>query len=380
MFRQIKEKIAHKIPRLPRWGRRGIALLSAVSCIAFSGLTASAETPVYFRYARPTVTDNSCYLEIAYDNTYYVLYVTGYYDSPDGNKPIGKNFFMCSTLDETNLQLTYYAYGKDGTEMSSYISAFWVSSDGRIWSAPYNRSKGRLEFTIGPSTRELVRFYGVDPPWSSSDWGASDIVYVYGEDTIINQKIDLINSTIQSFQGQNQQQLQRILAAIVEQGNSNTQQIKDNADKNANEIKKNQDDNSQKIINNQNELQQKEKDETQQSGDKSTKDTQKAIPTVNEGFGSALKSFVASMSYNGTEAHLPIPRAYLPAINGVTEEITLIPEQNYDMSQAINEYLPETLLQLIRHLFTIALILYCVYELYGLIQYVLTLRKGGKED
>lgn len=215
-MKKIKSFFLRNYQRLIRF----FILFSAVACIAFSGLTASAETPVYFRYAKPTVTDNSCYLEIAYDNTYYVLYVTGYYDSPDGNKPIGKNFFMCSTLDETNLQLTYYAYGKDGTEMSSYISAFWISSDGRIWSAPYNSSKGRLEFTIGPSTRELVRFYGVDPPWSSSNWGASDIVYVYGEDTIINQKIDLINSTMQSFQGQNQQQLNEILHAIIDNKSS----------------------------------------------------------------------------------------------------------------------------------------------------------------
>lgn len=215
-MKKIKSFFLRNYQRLIRF----FILFSAVACIAFSGLTASAETPVYFRYAKPTVTDNSCYLEIAYDNTYYVLYVTGYYDSPDGNKPIGKNFFMCRTLDETNLQLTYYAYGNDGTEMSSYISAFWISSDGRIWSAPYNSSKGRLEFTIGPSTRELVRFYGVDPPWSSSNWGASDIVYVYGEDTIINQKIDLINSTMQSFQGQNQQQLNEILHAIIDNKSS----------------------------------------------------------------------------------------------------------------------------------------------------------------
>lgn len=104
------------------------------------------------------------------------------------------------------------------------------------------------------------------------------------------------------------------------------------------------------------------------------------MPSVDEGFANSLKSFVGSMSYNGTEAILPIPKSSIPAIDGVMDEVVLIPEQGFDLSAVITQYIPANLLQLLQHLFTIALVLYCVYELYGLIQYVLTLKKGGKDE
>ena len=378
MFRQIKEKIAHKIPRLPRWGRRGIALLSVAFCIGFSGLTASATETYPFVFSKPDVSSSACYLECVSTNGWrFGLYVVGVQ-------------ILSNWTDSNNVNikpspaLTYQArYNGDYLEITSVESpagtnfyGYFINFDGSTFELDAT-SGGRKLFIKNSGKLAYVHGYNCDTtPLNTS----GDFIVSYGNDWNVNNKLTAIISTIESFKGQNQEQLNQILQAIINQGNSNTQQIKDNADKNANEIKKNQDENSQKIIDNQNELQQKEKDEAKQSGDKSTKDSQEAVPTVDEGFGSALKSFVASMSYNGTEAFLPIPRAYLPAINGVTEEITLIPEQNYDMSQAINDYLPETLLQLVRHLLTIALILYCVYELYGLIQYVLTLRKGGKED
>ena len=378
MLRQIKEKIAHKIPRLPRWGRRGIALLSVAFCIGFSGLTASATETYSFVFSKPDIPSSACYLECVSVNGWkFGLYVVGVQ-------------VLSNSTDNGNVNtkpspaLTYSArYEGDYLEIrcrdlptGTNFYGYFINFDGSTFELDPS-TNGRKLYIKNSGKLKYVHGYNCDTsPLNTS----GDFIVSYGNDWNVNNKLTAINSTIESFKGQNQEQLNQILQAIISQGNSNTQQIKDNADKNANEIKKNQDDNSQKIIDNQNELQQKEKDETQQSGDKSTKDTQEAIPTVNEGFGSALKSFVASMSYNGTESKLPIPRAYLPAINGVTEEITLIPEQDYDMSQAINDYLPETLLQLIRHLFTIALILYCVYELYGLIQYVLTLKKGGKEE
>lgn len=123
-----------------------------------------------------------------------------------------------------------------------------------------------------------------------------------------------------------------------------------------------------------------EENKANEGGNSASDEATSAIPSVDSGFTEALKSFVASMSYDGTEAKLPIPKIYIPAVGGMTEDIELLNAQEYDLSAAINQFCPKTLLELIRHLFTIALVLYCVYELYGLIQYVLTLKKGGKED
>lgn len=372
MLRQIKEKIAQKIPRRLRRGGRGILLFLVMSCMAFSSLIANAEGFNYsFSTSQPQLTGDDCYLEVLTQNGgAYYIYVKNVSAHTDQQEIVHSNYF---TADISGNDLRIVCPSMYTSRETLY--GFYVGAWGNVGNL-YNHNS-YLSFYFGSDPIVGIHGYGCDV---SAVPNTSVFTFSYGADTYVQNKIDSINSVVESFKGQNQEQLNQILQAIIDQGNSNTQQIKDNADKNANEIKKNQDDNSQKIIDNQNELQQKEKDETQQSGDKSTKDTQDAVPTVNEGFGSALKSFVASMSYNGTEAKLPIPRAYLPAMTGITEEITLIPEQDYNMSQAINDYLPETLLQLIRHLFTIALILYCVYELYGLIQYVLTLRKGGKEE
>lgn len=374
MLRQIKEKIAQKIPRRLRRGGRGILLFLVLSCMAFSALVVGAVGAEFaFASSRPQLSGNDCYLEfITSDGGAYVLYARVITNTHTDNT-YSSNMIFNATISGSDLVVSPNAMLGSGYQtVKGFAFGAWGNTIG-LYQHDYS-----VNFYLGTAT--VVGIHGYNCNINANVPNDTIFSFSYGSDTTIQNKIDSINSVIESFKGQNQEQLNQILQAIINQGNSNTQQIKDNADKNANEIKKNQDDNSQKIIDNQNELQQKEKDETQQSGDKSTKDTQDAVPTVNEGFGSALKSFVASMSYNGTEAKLPIPRAYLPAMSGITEEITLIPEQDYNMSQAINDYLPETLLQLIRHLFTIALILYCVYELYGLIQYVLTLRKGGKEE
>ena len=381
MLRQIKEKIAQKIPRLPRWGKRGIALLSAVACIAFSSFSVFAlDVPVYqCAYSKPVVNSSSCLIEVVTENNWiFSIYFTAVQifanDGSDSlnRKPAPAMTYKAYVFDnKLNLFPEVYA---PGTEFYAY----YFNNDGYFESNMLNVEDHNVYLDLSNcGAIKYAHGYNLDiSPLNVS----GQFVFSYGSENIVNDKLDSINSAILGFKGKTEEQLDKILAAIVSQGNENTQQIKDNADKNASEIKKNNDDNTQKIIDNQNELQQKEKDETQTAGDKSSSDTESAVPSVNEGFGAALKSFVTSMSYNGTVAKLPIPRAYLPAMSGITEEITLIPEQEFDMSQAINNYLPETLLQLIRHLFTVALILYCVYELYGLIQYVVTLRKGGKEE
>lgn len=379
MFRQIKAKIAHKIPRLPRWGRRGIALLSVISCVALSGLTASATEVYNFVFSKPEITSNSCVVEVVTSNGWKMcIYVSAY----AGVTATG-GFSTTFKAEVLNNELRIYSV-KTTTENSSG-NTVPVFNRGYYMECNWNTT-GSLDFHgQEPATLTLVNsgaitsIHGYNCDVSSVS-NNGNFVFLYGSDPVFQNQLNAINSTIESFKGQNQEQLNQILNAIIEQGNSNTQQIKDNADKNANEIKNNQDENSQKIIDNQKQLQENEKNEAQTSGKKSTSDTESAVPTVNEGFGNSIKKFVASMSYNGTEAKLPIPKTSIPAMGNIVGEVELIPEQEYDLAQAINQYIPTDLLNLIRWLFSIALILYCVYELYGMIQYVLTLKKGGKDE
>lgn len=329
MFRRFAAKIAQKIPRFPRWGLRGIALFSAVFVVMLSTVTVNAEILTFnFVYSRPFINSNSCYVEVLKaDGSAFVMFVTAR-DTKVGSSFDG--FFNCRLDGES-----FYIRANGGSDVETYGYFFGPAGDTGNLSNQYTYETG-IWLGAGGSIKSI---HGYNCNVAGLGDGSS-FKFVYGNDNTINDRMAEIISILQNSQ-------------------SSTETAVDNANKKAEE---------------------REKNETQAAGDKSTSDTESALPSVNEGFGTSLKSFVQSMSYNGTEAILPIPRAYLPAMNGVTDEITLIPEQNFDMSAAINQYLPDTLLQLIRHLFTIALVLYCVYELYGLIQYVLTLRKGGKEE
>lgn len=329
MFRRFTAKIAQKIPHIPRWGLRGIALFSAVFVVMLSTVTASAETLSYsFVCSRPQINSNSCYIEVVTTSgTPFVLYVVA------RDTRVGSSFDGYFIAQIEGQYLYVCAYG--GSELDTYGYCYFQNGSSGLLT---NGSVYRTGIYLGTyGSVKSIQGYNC----STGDIGdRTPFTFVYGSDNTINDRMIEIISILQNSQ-------------------SSTETAVDNANKKAEE---------------------REKNETQAAGDKSTSDTETALPSVNEGFGTSLKSFVQSMSYNGTEALLPIPRLYIPSMSNVTDEITLMNEQNYDMSAAINQYLPDTLLQLIRHLFTISLILYCVYELYGLIQYVLTLRKGGKEE
>lgn len=120
----------------------------------------------------------------------------------------------------------------------------------------------------------------------------------------------------------------------------------------------------------------KENQEASDAGDSAAGELMDIIPNESEGFMTAIQSLVSSMSYNGTEAKLPIPAIVLPEISGVMDELQLTDELEIDFGYWI-EKLPSDILQLVRILCTIALIGYCFKELYSTISYAMTLKGGG---
>lgn len=119
-----------------------------------------------------------------------------------------------------------------------------------------------------------------------------------------------------------------------------------------------------------------EKNEALDSGDENIGEILDVIPDESEGFANALKDFTSAMSYEGTEAVLPIPALVLPEIKGLIPETVLLESQDFDLGSYI-QMMPEWLLLLVQSLLTIALIVYCFKELYDTIAYVMTLRKGA---
>lgn len=121
---------------------------------------------------------------------------------------------------------------------------------------------------------------------------------------------------------------------------------------------------------------QEEKDEASSSGNSAADQLGSAIPDKSQGFISALQNFVGSMSTTATDCVFTIPQLKLPAVAGIIPETVLWEEQHFDMG-AMVEILPGAILTLLRALFDIALIVFCFKELYSIIEYVLTMRKGG---
>lgn len=102
-----------------------------------------------------------------------------------------------------------------------------------------------------------------------------------------------------------------------------------------------------------------------------------ALPNESQGFMSAIKELAEAMSYDGTEAKLTFPSISLPEIPGVMKGYKLSEEHEIDFGYWIQK-MPEAALTLVQVILTIALIVFCFKELYGMISYAMTL-KGGSE-
>lgn len=339
MFRQSETQIAQSASHNPRGGRWEVALLTSLilSLTVFS-IPASALTSIYCVTAQPQLTGNNCYLEVISSNNWRWLIYAGV-NSLTGSDDLDNFTFMAYVEGD-------YLYIKsERTVPGTYsFSGYYVDmvSGKAVSLEPY---------FISTTQSYCLRI------WAKS-FGSVTGIHGYNCDVTAfkNANADfVVNYGSQQF---TYDQLNQIIAAL-NNTSASTETAVDNANKKAEE---------------------REKQETQTSGDNASNDATSAMPSVDEGFANSLKSFVGSMSYNGTEAILPIPKTSIPAIEGVIGEVVLIPEQGFDLSSVITQYIPANLLQLLQHLFTIALVLYCVYELYGLIQYVLTLKKGGKDE
>ncbi len=339
MFGQSKTEIAQAIPRGSRRGVRGIALLVSIllSFTVFC-LPASAISTIYCVTAQPQLTGNNCYIEVISSNNWRWLLYAGV-NSLTGTPDI-KNFTFRCYADSQYIYIDserevpgtysfsgYYIDMVSGKAVSlePYLKTGSQSYGLRIWAKSFGSVTG-------------IHGYNCDVTAFSN--AHADFVVNYGSREITYE------------------QLNQIIAAL-NNSSASTETAVDNANKKAEE---------------------REKQETQTGGDNATNDSNNAMPSVDSGFSNSLKTFVNSLSYNGTEAILPIPETSIPAIDGITDKVVLIPEQGYDLSATITQYIPANLLTLLRHFFDIALVLFCVYELYGLIQYVLTLKKGGKEE
>ena len=117
-----------------------------------------------------------------------------------------------------------------------------------------------------------------------------------------------------------------------------------------------------------------EKEESKQEGNKFVDQVLDKLPDPSQGVLSALGELTAAVGYTGTEAIIPIPRIVVPAIDGLFNEIVLYEGSELDIGEYLY-FIPEDVLIVIQSLFTIAIVLYCVYELKGVISFIFTLKE-----
>lgn len=159
-----------------------------------------------------------------------------------------------------------------------------------------------------------------------------------------------------------------------------TEEIKANQDKNAQEIKDNQDKNTEEIKDTIEQQGEKEKEEANEVGNESASEVSSAVPDNSSGFISGMSSLISVMSYSGTECVWEMPQLYLPELPGVMNRIDLT-EDSLDIDLGSwTERIPGSVMEIVQIVCTIALVVFCFKELYGTIQYVLTLKGGGDNE
>lgn len=127
------------------------------------------------------------------------------------------------------------------------------------------------------------------------------------------------------------------------------------------------------------EQQENEKQEANNSGNDAVDSVTGAIPSDTAGFMEAVKLLTSSMSYDGTDAVWTIPSMKIPKMDGITEEIKLTDNLQVNFADYVN-MIPEKPLSVARIVCTLALIVFCAKELYGLIQEVMISRRSGANE
>lgn len=325
-----------------------ICLLCAcfLACSALTTLAVPSNEVYYLPISRPQITSNSCYLEVVCQNERLLIYCTAYgHTMAESVSPLFK-----ASVKDGNL-IIYISPSR--AEYNQSGDFYGIDVSGYVSYVDYQQiPQNRLGSFTDKSVQIMGSYAGVTLAYSGSvvkvhgyncdttDLSRNgDFTYVYGSDTVINNKVDGITSGIQS----------------------------------------NDDKNTQSIIDNQNQLAEQEKTETQNSGNNSVNDVSGSVPDKSAGMVSALQSLSNAVSYTGTTAKWTFPQMYIPAIAGVTDRINLNSELEIDFTYWVNQ-IPKDIRTVISALATIGLVIFAFKELYGLISYVLTLKGGGNNE
>ena len=328
-----------------------LILCIAIFMVPCLSMNAFALQEVWFSCDKPTVTENSGYVEVVSSAGTFVFVVYSY----DTDKP-----FFYTTYDEAGYLYFYCDIDNQLNRANCY--SYYLSQDGRATATPFWVSEKYSYFRVYNIYK--INGYNVDVSRVSAQIPSNPYSFYYSSDVIINDTLNQILGVLSANSGNSQQ----IIDAVTNNNNVNTDKITQN-----------EDENTQEIIDNQNQLQENEKTEAGDTGGGGVDEIGSVVPNDSQGFVNSLGSLVNAMSYSGTNCNWELPSVSLPAIDGVMPEIKLWDKKEISFEYWINQ-IPSGILLLVQSLLTIALIIYCFKELYSIISYVLTLKGGGASE
>lgn len=119
-----------------------------------------------------------------------------------------------------------------------------------------------------------------------------------------------------------------------------------------------------------------EKDQFISEGNSVADEVISIIPDESKGFLDALSSLISVLNYEGTAAVLKMPAIAVPAIPGLFSEIQILEEQELDFEYFVG-LMPTVLLTIVRAMFDVAIVGYCLKEFLDLVGSALTGFGGG---
>ena len=286
----------------------------------------------------------------------------GYYDNGDNRnydyELVNLNFD--STYSDGNLWVypTQISSMMDGEDIENYsIYGFIIEQDGKL-------SSGTVSYRYADGSRQQVGVCIGDNYKCLRAYNCfrsatgSDIVFAYGNDINVNNKLDSIISSLQ----QNSQGFDEVI---------------DNATQNSQDIQDNQDKNTQAIIDNDKALQENEKFEAEETGNSGVDSVSDSIPDYASDVSGTIGRIFNKLRTTATDCVIEFPGLKIPAISNYFPEIVLLNPQNIDVEAIFNK-MPALVIKLLRAFCGICLYLYMVKEVYSIIAYVMTLR--GNND
>lgn len=173
---------------------------------------------VWFACDKPTVTENSGYVEVACEQGNFVFVVYSYlYDYSK---------FYCTV--DSNGYLYFYCEGDNGTTIPCY--SYYVRQDGKAIETPY-WSSGNYSYY---RTYDIYKIngYNVDVSKVSASVPSNPYSFYYSSDVIINDTLQQILGVLSANSGNAQQ----IIDGINSNNNANTDKIIQNQEENQEEI------------------------------------------------------------------------------------------------------------------------------------------------